>query len=321
MSRIAISGAVALLLGGACWLAGTASPARSQDTLLADVYGQGVHAYNGGAYQTAVEHLSTAINSGSRDPRAYYFRGLAYARLGYPDQAAVDFQAGAELEAKNQGEAFYPVSTSLQRIQGRERLTLEAYRNVARLKVRQEELARRRQRYEEIQSARPSVSRGGTSPAAGAAAPAPGAASGPFDAGARLGAGPASDAPARAAAGAAGPADEAFGTEPPATAPPTPPVDPFGEEPAEPAAPATPPAESDDPFAPMPEATPPAETPPASDDPFADDPAPGAEPPPAETPAEEPAAEEPAAEEPAAEEPAAETPPAEEPAADDDPFN
>src|SRR5687767_285979 len=91
---------------------------RAQDAVLEELYGRGVHSFFGRDYRAAHQHLTDAINSGSRDPRAYYFRALTYARLGRPDEARSDFQTGATLEVTS-GEPF-PIGRSLERIQGRD---------------------------------------------------------------------------------------------------------------------------------------------------------------------------------------------------------
>ena len=72
-----------------------------QDELLADLYGRGVHAYFEGELNTAHKFFSDAIEQKTQDPRCYYFRGATYTRLGRPDQATKDFQAGALLEARD----------------------------------------------------------------------------------------------------------------------------------------------------------------------------------------------------------------------------
>src|SRR5262245_3919722 len=56
----------------------------AQDSLLDDLYGRGVHAFFARNYPSAHELFTAAIKGGSRDPRAYYFRGLVYSRLGRP---------------------------------------------------------------------------------------------------------------------------------------------------------------------------------------------------------------------------------------------
>ncbi len=94
MARSIVFGiAVLLMLGPAV------SATRAQDSLLQEMYGQGVHAYFAGKYDQAHELFSTAIDQGSQDPRCYYYRGLAFAKLGRPDEAEADYKRGAELEA------------------------------------------------------------------------------------------------------------------------------------------------------------------------------------------------------------------------------
>ena len=145
MARKIVMGLAAVLIATS-----TTSQVRAQDPLLAELYGQGVHAFFAGDYDQAHEMLTTAIEQGSTDPRAYYFRGLTYGRLGRPDEAVLDHKKGSELEASGT-QRIYPVGRSLQRIQGKERLALERYRQVARLTIRTRNLKAAAARYESIQ--------------------------------------------------------------------------------------------------------------------------------------------------------------------------
>jgi hypothetical protein len=263
---------VSLALGG--------STAVAQDSVLAELYGYGVHAYNAGEYQESHEYLTTAIEQGSLDPRVYYFRGLAYTRLGRPEDAKLDYQKGANLEASG-ADRVYPVGRSLQRVQGRSRLEVERYRQQARLALRVRNRKATQARYEQLKNAEGQVLRDPNRPQPANAEelvgpPAASDASDPF------GAEAAAEAPAPAPAVAAPPSEPAGG-------------DLFGETPAAPAAPAPMPADAgDDPFgAPGTPGTPAAPAAPAADDdpfgapgapagdegddPFADD-APGAMP-------------------------------------------
>ncbi len=141
------------------------SPADAQNpAVLAEVYGRGVHAYYAGRYNDSYELLSSAIDSGTRDPRAYYFRGILAHQQGRPDEARADWTAGAELEAKNGGAAF--VGRSLSRFQGSPRLELEAIRQQARLDASKQAASRSDARMRQLGVA-PSAN-----PAAAAANPA-----------------------------------------------------------------------------------------------------------------------------------------------------
>lgn len=144
MARKIVMGLAAVVIA-----ASTTSQVHAQDSLLAELYGQGVHAFFAGNYSQAHELLTTAIDSGSLDPRAYYFRGLTYSRLGRPDEAVMDHKKGAELEASGTTRV-YPVGRSLQRVQGSERLALEQHRQVARLAIRMRNLKASAARYESI---------------------------------------------------------------------------------------------------------------------------------------------------------------------------
>ena len=125
----------------------TIPAAFAQDNLLDDLYGRGVHAYFSHEYQDAHTLLSEAIKSGSRDPRAYYFRGLTFARLGRPEEAKADIKMGSELEAS--GDTPVKVGRALERVQGPERLMIESSRKSARLAIRNAAEERAKIRYGE----------------------------------------------------------------------------------------------------------------------------------------------------------------------------
>ncbi|MFI4875820.1 MAG: hypothetical protein ACIALR_10800, partial [Blastopirellula sp. JB062] len=130
----------------------------AQEPVVVELYGQGVHQFNRGAMLDAFATLSTAIDQGSQDPRSYYFRGLALWNLGRPEQAELDFEAGAKLELKT--DRAYPIGKSLERVQGPARLKLEEYRQQIRV---QEFIARKKwekERYELLKQAEEEVLRG-----------------------------------------------------------------------------------------------------------------------------------------------------------------
>ena len=139
--------AAALAIAGLAGAAGLA-----QDTVMAELYGQGVHAFFAGQYEQAVTLLTTVVESGTRDPRCHYFRGLAYAKLGHPEKAEADFKKGGELESSNT-DGIYAVSLALQRIQGPQRLEIERYRQEARVAARIRSLEASKARYEQQQRA------------------------------------------------------------------------------------------------------------------------------------------------------------------------
>lgn len=131
---------------------------EAQDSVLAELYGHGVHAYFSGQYQDAHEYLTTAVEQGTRDPRAYYFRGLSYTKLGRPDEAKMDFEKGAELETSG-ADRVYPIGRSLQRVQGRTRLDVEKHRQMARLIALKRDTKARAVRYEQLKNAEGEVLR------------------------------------------------------------------------------------------------------------------------------------------------------------------
>ncbi len=124
--------------------------AQNQSTILAETYGQGVHAYNGGRLTDALEFFSLAIENGSQDPRVYYYRGIVNYVSGRPEEAVKDWQAGAGIEAL--GGPNPSIGRSLARFQGNGRLKLEQIRQAARIKALAEANARSRQRYGEIRA-------------------------------------------------------------------------------------------------------------------------------------------------------------------------
>jgi hypothetical protein len=139
---------IVLLVGGLASLC--ASSLFAQDAVLGQKYGLGVHAYFAGEYPKAHEQLTAAIDGGSKDPRAFYFRGLAYLRLGRAQDANVDFQKGADLESRDVNK-FYNVAKSLERVQGADRVALENYRINARMAALEQAEKMRKARYEAIQ--------------------------------------------------------------------------------------------------------------------------------------------------------------------------
>ena len=79
---------LALLAGGLMCL--SAASAQAQDAaVLGQMYGSGVHAYFSGDYVGAHDQLTLAADGGTVDPRCYYFRGLAYLKLGRQEEAEV----------------------------------------------------------------------------------------------------------------------------------------------------------------------------------------------------------------------------------------
>jgi tetratricopeptide (TPR) repeat protein len=138
---------IVLLVGGLASLSTVSLFA--QDAALAQQYGSGVHAYFTGDMMGAYETLTVAIEHGSKDPRVFYFRGLAYLRLGRPQEAAADFRKGAELESKDINR-FYNVGKALERVQGNERLELENFRVDARMAALDEAEKLRKARYEAL---------------------------------------------------------------------------------------------------------------------------------------------------------------------------
>ena len=142
-----MSRSIVLLVGGLASL--SAASLFAQDAVLGQQYGSGVHAYFMGDAEGAYERLTAAVQGGSKDPRVFYFRGLAYLRLGRPQEAAMDFRKGADLESKDINR-FYNVGKALERVQGSERLELENYRVDARMAALEQAEKLRKARYEAV---------------------------------------------------------------------------------------------------------------------------------------------------------------------------
>lgn len=105
-----------------------AAPSAAMDASTG--LGAGMHAFHGGDYPASFDWLSGVIAAGSRDPRAFYFRGLAARRSGREMEAEADFLEGARLESL--GEGGPNIGRALERVQGADRLLVERYRAKAR---------------------------------------------------------------------------------------------------------------------------------------------------------------------------------------------
>jgi hypothetical protein len=139
-------------------LGSIATFAVAQDPILAQLYGSGVHEYFSGGYQQAIADLTQAIDGGTKDPRVYYFRALSWWRLGDTPKAQTDLAAGAKMESADVNQ-YYPVSKSLERVQGAGRLLLERYRVQARAEAYRREERRNLARYEAQRKAEAEVLR------------------------------------------------------------------------------------------------------------------------------------------------------------------
>jgi len=118
--------AVAVCLAGLLPVASAQPLFLTEDAAVKRALGNGMHAFFGADYQQAYDDLTEVVAAGSRDPRALYFRGLAARRMGRIDEAEADFSEAARLEAAAIGQ--WPVSQTLERVQGQDRLALERHR-------------------------------------------------------------------------------------------------------------------------------------------------------------------------------------------------
>jgi len=124
---------------------------------LAEAYGSGVHAYFAGDFDRSYADLTNAIEAGTEDPRAWYFRGLAALKLGRTDEAEADFSEAARREAEGPG--AWSVGRALERVQGCDRLKVERHRVRARVAALQVGQEARRRRYSQIEDAQEDVLR------------------------------------------------------------------------------------------------------------------------------------------------------------------
>ena len=122
-----------LLAGGLLSL--SAVSLQAEDAVLRQLFGRGVHAFNSRDLVEAHKYFTSAIDSGTKDPRSYYFRGLVCRELGRKADAELDFQKGSELEILDVDKRF-DVARSLIRVQGQARVALETYRLEARKAAR-----------------------------------------------------------------------------------------------------------------------------------------------------------------------------------------
>ena len=122
--------------------------AGDESLAVANAYGVGVHAYFDCDYQGSYDAMTAAIEAGTSDPRAYYYRGLAAAKLGRDSEVEADFAEGANREATTAGSMA--ISRSLERVQGADRLRLEKFRARARVAAVQRDQAATRSRYSGI---------------------------------------------------------------------------------------------------------------------------------------------------------------------------
>lgn len=162
---VVASAALAVVVGIGPSLANVASwapLAYSQESALAEFYGEGVHAFHSHNHLRAEELLSYAIDGGLNDPRAFYFRGLARLSSGREHEAQEDFRTGATLEA--QGSSSHYVSRALTRIQGPARLTIEKARVEGRLHVQADQASDSQRRYSQQDAAGQDVLRAAPAP-------------------------------------------------------------------------------------------------------------------------------------------------------------
>ena len=125
---------------------------------LAATYGRGVHAYFANQTDLAEQYFSQVIEAGSTDPRVLYFRAMTRMRSGRQHEAQEDMRAGATFEARDPGNR-HAVGKALERVQGPHRLTLEGYRQQARMDRLQQRRQQTRDRYEQLQQREPAVLR------------------------------------------------------------------------------------------------------------------------------------------------------------------
>ena len=111
-------------------LAGSGIVFAQSNSVSDQLYSSGVHAFNSQRYAEAINAFTQLEANGSQDPRAFFFRGLVHSRLGDTEAANADFEKAARMELTVAGRSF-SVPKALERIQGRERTTIEQHRRAA----------------------------------------------------------------------------------------------------------------------------------------------------------------------------------------------
>lgn len=101
------------------------------DAVLREMLGEAMHSYFRRDFDDAIKILTTVIEYRFQDPRAFYFRGLAFEQMGRTYEAEADWKVGADLEAD--GRVPNGVNESLYRVQGSLRMRIETLRLKARL--------------------------------------------------------------------------------------------------------------------------------------------------------------------------------------------
>jgi len=142
--------AAAVCLAGVFSVASAQPLLFTEDAAVKRALGSGLHAFFGCDYQQAYDDLTEVVAAGSRDPRPLYFRGLAARRMGRIDEAEADFSEAARLEAAAFGQ--WPVSRTLERVQGQDRLALERHRMRGRIAGIQAGREAELRRYSELET-------------------------------------------------------------------------------------------------------------------------------------------------------------------------
>ncbi|MDR1385612.1 MAG: hypothetical protein LBJ67_17450 [Planctomycetaceae bacterium] len=124
-------------------VAGLCGTGHAQTVSADQLYGQGIHAFNANQYREAIAAFDQVEKLRTPDPRVFFYRGLAYARLNDSEKSVKDFEYASRLEQTTAASA-YSVPKALERIQGKERATIEQYRREAK-RIWEAEAAKRRQ--------------------------------------------------------------------------------------------------------------------------------------------------------------------------------
>ena len=127
-------------------LAGSGNVFAQSNAGTEQLYSAGVHAFNSQRHAEAISWFNQLEAKGTQDPRAFFFRGLAYGRLGDAVAANADFETAARMELTVAGRS-YSVPKALERIQGRERTTIEQHRRAAKRAWEAEENLRRQNEF------------------------------------------------------------------------------------------------------------------------------------------------------------------------------
>ena len=120
----------ALVMGLGCLV----TESSAEVDYLAEIYGDGVHAFYSCRQFEARKFFDQAISHGYKDPRCYYYRAILNMQEGREYEAEQDIKTGARYELEGRG--TYDIGRALYRFQGYARVKFERMRRDAKTGTR-----------------------------------------------------------------------------------------------------------------------------------------------------------------------------------------